>query len=179
MKNCNLDLSSIILEVIKAPKNCVYQSGNQYKLIDLIPAEECLFALHEVIPYYLTLMNKGYFKWQNNPNAVITQCPNPEVAVAIGVKCELKNKNKKIQAKVVATKTGKCPKKYQTGKEILKKVINNKKICLLAFDVFLPSILFLETNAKKRKKVKPIIIQCSYGKDPAIFKLKLGSETDD
>ncbi len=179
MKNCNLDLSSIILEVIKAPKNCVYQPGNQYKLIDLIPVEECLFALHEVIPYYLTLINKGYFKWQDNPNTVITQCPNPEVAVAIGVRRELKNKDNKIQAKVVATKTGKCPKKYQTGKEILKRVINNKKVCLLAFDVLFPSILFLETNAKNRKKVKPITIQCSYGDDPATFKLKLTDEAND
>jgi uncharacterized repeat protein (TIGR04076 family) len=171
MKNCNLDLSSITLQVISASHKCKYKPGDKFNLIDLIPPDECLFAIHEVIPYYLTLKKGGYFEWEKDANTAITQCPNTDIAAGIEVRRH-KNINK-ICAKIVSMKSKNCPKKYKKGDKILKSIINNKHICLIALDILVPYILFLEACSRKNKKANFIKIQCSYSNKPTVFKLSL------
>jgi uncharacterized repeat protein (TIGR04076 family) len=173
IKNCKLDLTSIEFEVTKASKKCVYRIGEKVKLSSIIPKNECFFALHETFPYHLTLKNKGYFKWQANANTVISQCPNPEVAVAIGVIRESGGKADKIRAKVLASRSDRCPVGYRKGDEILKKVLNNPKICLACLEVLFPYCLFLEAAKKKKEEVKPIVVQCGACDPPAVFKLSI------
>lgn len=170
MKNCDLDLSSIILEVINAPKGCIYKSGDKFKLTEIIPPDECLFALHEVAPYYLTLKNNGYFKWEKDKNTVMTQCPNTDVAVGVRVRCSETNK---IYAKVASMGSKQCPKNYKKGDEILSSVIDNNHLCLTALDVLFPYILFLESCSRRKKNASPITVQCSYSNKPAKFRLSL------
>lgn len=170
MRNCDLDLSSITLEVIEAPKSCIYKSGDKFKLTDIISPHECLFIIHEVIPYYLTLKNRGYFKWERDTNTVMTQCPNSNIAVGVKV---IRGGINKTHVRVVSMSSEKCPKSYKKGDEILGSVVNNDHICLTALDVLFPYILFLESYSRRKENVSSITVQCSYSNKPAKFKLSL------
>lgn len=170
MRNCNLDLSSIVLEVIEAPKNCVYRKKDKFKLTDIIPPHECLFIIHSVMPYYLTLKNSGYFKWEKDLDTVMTQCPNPDIAIGVQV---IRGGKNKINARVASMRSKECPKGYKKGDEIMGSLMNSNHICLTALDVLFPYILFLESCLRKKESASPITIQCSYSNKPAKFKLSL------
>lgn len=168
-----MDLSSIALEIIEAPKNCIYKKGDKFKLTDIIPPHECLFIIHTAIPYYLTLKNNGHFKWEKDLNTVMIQCPNPDIAVGVQV---IRGGQNKINARVVSG-SEKCPASYKRGKQILGSVLNNGRICLTALDVLFPYILFLESCLRRKEEASPITVQCSYSNKPAKFKLSLRRNT--
>lgn len=144
MNFCNLNLKNIELKIIEVVGKCKYKKGSKFKLTDLIK-KECYFALHEAIPYLLTLKNNGYFKWERN-KAVTTQCPHTKSKVAIRVT--------KKSTKVISIQSN-CP-KYKEGDEIL----INKNICLTALDVLFPYILLKE----------PTTVRCPFG---TIFRLEV------
>ena len=153
---CDLDLSSIKLEVISASDCCKhYKAGDVFSLGELIPKNECLLALQEVFPYRLTFDKGGYFKWEDDKDSVVTQCPNTQKAVAIRV-----FRSKEDPPKVVGIRSL-CPKGYDNGKEILGSIINDKRICLAAFDNMTGHIMFLEKCSREGEKSEPIVVQCT------------------
>ena len=170
MKNCDLDLKSITLKIVSASRECKYKTGEEFPLKDVLPLDECFFALHEVMPYYVTLKNGGYFKWEKDVNKVTTQCPNTDIAVALNV---VRGEDNSISTEVTSVKSTECPKKYMKGNRILTSVIDNPHICITALDTLLPYILFLENCSQKQEKAEPIPVQCSFSERPTVFRLRL------
>jgi len=52
----------------------------------------CPFAEHAFFPYWLTLVEDGWFDWVEKGDGVIVQCPNPKGIVAKLYKRKIKNK---------------------------------------------------------------------------------------
>lgn len=118
------------LSVIKKP--FIEVSDDVSSIMDMIPANLCPFAYHNLIPYIITLFNQGWFRWVKKekdvnkrypvsknlfedtasvnrkfPNEVLVCCPNPFVSVVFAVGLNITNRKKTITLRIL-NKKGSC-----------------------------------------------------------------------
>jgi uncharacterized repeat protein (TIGR04076 family) len=86
-------------------------------LKECLPSGLCYSLFHNVYPYYLTLLHKGYFGWMKDHSCVIAQCPEPETCVAAEIR---RTPSGEVKLSVI-TQKGPCPKKITAGDTFLLK----------------------------------------------------------
>ena len=76
-----IDFSKIRF-VEKTTGTCTFMNSS-FPIIggDAFPQKMCPYAFHAVFPYYLTLINGGWFSWVSKGEGVIVQCSNPHGSV--------------------------------------------------------------------------------------------------
>ena len=124
------------LSIIKKP--FIEVSDDIFSIMDMIPANLCPFAYHNLNPYMITLFNHGWFRWVKKgkdvnkrypvsknlfkdssvnrkfPNEVLVCCPNPFVSVVFGVGLNITNRKKTITLRILNQK-GSCPMGHNEG----------------------------------------------------------------
>jgi uncharacterized repeat protein (TIGR04076 family) len=84
-------------------------------LKECLPAGLCYSLFHNVYPYYLTLLHKGYFGWMKDKSSIIAQCPDPDRRVVVEIK---RIQADQIRLSVIDRKR-ECPKKMALGDTFL------------------------------------------------------------
>lgn len=134
-----VDYEGLALKVLGGEGECGYgyATNTRYSLMQLIPPGVCLAMFHTAIPYYITLANGGRFAWLKDRDAVIFQCPNPEIAVAMNLMVKERNNNE-LRLDVLETR-GTCPQQMLPGKQFgLQK--DKLPFCPKALDALFPYI---------------------------------------
>jgi len=183
MQNYCKEDYKIKIEIHKTKNKCKYfkKIGEEFSIKDIIPNNLCIHAYHSVYPYFLTLINDGWFRWVKNikfqdrnikkikdNEALIVRCPNPTGGLIMKVFPQ-DNNDKKIIVKVI-DKKGDCPKhkigdKFEIDKEA-------HKFCPKLFDVIYPYINILNSKEKLTQKEKTVFINCPNPYIDVIVKLQ-------
>lgn len=130
------------IEVLETKgEHCLCKKGDVFTIDEMVPISDlCPFAYHNLIPYIVTLLNNGWFRWTKKekdvssrylrtegyfrgssvnrsfPNEVLVQCPNPASAVVIGVGIRLNDGKKSITLRVLHQE-GLCYAGHKKGDE--------------------------------------------------------------
>lgn len=131
----------------------------------IVPENLCPFVFNIAIPYIVTYLQGGYFKWRKNINDVGVQCPNPEGGVEFEVKREPEN-NKKIFLTIKKVR-GCCSYSHNEGQVYAFDFDQN--ICIHLFVRAFPFILLLESSSAKYNE--GISLLCPFSKMNAKYKL--------
>lgn len=159
--NSCVDYDGLTVKVLGGKGECRYgyAINREYSCGELIPPGFCLAMFHTAIPYYLTLINGGRFGWLRNRNAIIFQCPNPNVAVVANLSA-IDNISHKLSFEVTETKS-KCPQQMLLGKKFnLQK--DRLPFCPKALDALFPYINILNatrlnTTHEKSKSISATV----------------------
>lgn len=152
---CEIDCRDIEIEIKECGICSIHTSGNKKILGDSLLGNLCVHAFHIAHPYVFTLRNKGWFRWVNDWEGVIAQCPHPK-----GVVMEIKPK-KKGESTVTINVIDKreCP-KHEKGDVFI--VDDSMKICPRVFDI---------AYGYSQRLKKPLKLYCPNPKG-VVFKLK-------
>lgn len=130
------------IEVLETKGECRWcKKGDIFTIDEMLPVNGlCPFAYHNLIPYIITLLNNGWFRWTKKekdlnkrylrteeyfkdssvnrafPNEVLVQCPNPDAAVVMGVGIKLDGKKKLLTIRVL-NKNSLCCAGHKKGDE--------------------------------------------------------------
>lgn len=157
-KYCRIDLSNFKLTVDKVHNGCNYFKKGDIVNLNFIPKNICIIALHTALPYYFSLLENAWFRWEKNKNSVTAFCPIAETSVGMEIiKVKEKNKNK-IMVKVKNTNNS-CIKSQNL--DFLEKI----RIGPRAVYKLIPYIFYLE-NKKNNENIGLSISchACKYGK---------------
>jgi uncharacterized repeat protein (TIGR04076 family) len=147
-------------KLIKGKCPSVPESGNGSLDFSLTPDDICLNAVHAIFPYFLTLINGGWFTWVEPGDGVIVQCANPDCSLQMKVFSE--NLGKVVRVKTLYAKGG-CPKGHRKGEEF---VFDSSSLsfCPKALDGLYPYIQLLERGERLpwSRDGEPNILKCPY-----------------
>lgn len=77
----------------------------------LVPDELCPFAAQAIFPYLFSFKNGSWFRWEKSKDAVVAQCPNPEVSVAF----KITRKSKEVISAEVISQKKECLAGHKIG----------------------------------------------------------------
>lgn len=164
MSNYLTKLGNPVVEVLETKGTCYScEKGDVFTISKMVPIQGlCPFAYHNLIPYIVTLLNNGWFRWTKKekdlsnrysrterhfkrssinrafPNEVLVQCPNPESAVVIGVGIRPNNEKRLITLRVLHQE-GLCYAGHKKGDEFTFEE-GNIKFSPLLFNALFPYI---------------------------------------
>lgn len=152
------------VEVFEVVGECRYRKeGHLFTMEEMVPAPLCPFAYHNLIPYIITLLNNGWFRWVKRerhtntrylvskklfedssvnrafPNEVLVQCPNPRVSVVFGVGVNADGGKKTITVRLLS-QNDLCPMGHKEG-DNFKISEEDIKFCPLSFNSLFPYML--------------------------------------
>ena len=65
---CKLDLSNFKLTIDKIHNSCKYFKKGDIIDLDSLPKNICIIALHTILPYYFSLLENAWFRWEKYKN---------------------------------------------------------------------------------------------------------------
>ncbi len=162
MSNYLTRLGKPAIEVLETKgERCLCKKGDVFTIDEMVPIPGfCPFAYHNLIPYIVTLLHDGWFRWTKKekdissrylrtveyfrsssvnrafPNEVLVQCPNSESAIVIGVGIRLNNEKKSITLRVLHQE-GLCYAGHKKGDEFTVEE-DDIKFSLLVFNALFP-----------------------------------------
>lgn len=156
---------AVKVKVVSVAGRCKYHHkiGQEYNLTQLIPPGMCLDAFHVAYPYCLSLLYGAKFKWMDDKDSVIAQCPNPKGSVIMEIRRKIINHNKKkIFIKIIEIR-GRCMKGLKRGQIFKMNLGDYPQICPAAFDELYPyiSILRYGGSIPWSKEKDSCLVQCS------------------
>ncbi len=157
----------------------------------LAPKGLCPFFYHNLVPYIVTLLNGGWFRWVKRdknlfyrrapskglfkdqsvnsafPNEVLVQCPNPAASVVAGVGVKVFDGKKTITLRILSSSEA-CLEGYKEGAEI---EMNEEEFGMdpLSFNSFFPALLASSTAKDKT-------LQCKDPRTDAVYSFNRGDK---
>ncbi|MGE4650848.1 MAG: TIGR04076 family protein [Myxococcota bacterium] len=120
-----------------------YKPGDRFSIESIVPEKLCPFLYHTTIPSIEAAKNNSILGGSSD-NSIITQCPNPNVGVALKVS----SKDEDTVLLKYEQKTGPCP-HYQFDPGV-KWELSDKTtpFCPRAYDALFPYLNAASTNKK-------------------------------
>ncbi len=106
-----------------------FESRNKYGMKDVVPRGLCPFAYYSIIPYWISFKQSAWFRWRENKNDVVCQCPR-EKGVVFLVRRVGRAPDVEIEAAVVSEGNPACLYMHQKG-QVFK--IQNEILCPALF----------------------------------------------
>ena len=129
----------IQFKALKACNNCnLYNSGESYRLQDLIPEGHCYELLHSLLPYLATFENEGWFKWERTRDRVTVCCPAVEANVCVELKKLTSEKPHNFEYQITEVR-GSCD-YYKTGMTGQIKQDDFRRLCRHLYNIIFPYI---------------------------------------
>lgn len=85
-----------------------------YTLDGVVPQKLCPLAYYSIVPYWVSLVQGAWFRWRENKDDVICQCPRPQGVIFL-VRKVIRQGRQAIEAEVTGIGNSPCPYQYSVG----------------------------------------------------------------
>ncbi|RMF83869.1 MAG: TIGR04076 family protein, partial [Nitrospinota bacterium] len=120
---------------------CRQGYGGAWTVGETGAATLCPFLFHAAYPYFVTLLNGGWFPWVPAGGTVIAQCGNPEGAVELEIGREVREDSTVVFARIRKVR-GICPQGYESG-QAFAFTMDELPCCPKAAGAFIPYLAFV------------------------------------
>ena len=83
--DCNIDLSAFELVADKVHSGCRYYAEGDSVKLNSLPKNTCIPGLYTILPYYFSLKEDAWFRWEKDKDSVTAFCPIAESTVGMDI----------------------------------------------------------------------------------------------
>lgn len=150
----DIQLSNYELKVKKKDKGCDHFVTGESIDFNEIPKGTCVIALYAYLPYYLSLREEAWFRWEKDKSSVVAFCPVAGSTVRMKI---IKKRDKKILVKVDGSENC-CNKMIKNKHSINTEFLKNIKIGARGLYEIIPYLFYLENSDAEHFKIS---LQCN------------------
>jgi len=161
------------VRIQKTNGSCRYHKkvGEELDFEYATPSNLCMHAFHVVYPYYLTLLNGGWFRWVGHDKGVVVQCPNPNCSLVMQIGRRQTVEGATIVVEVIGRK-GECPRGHRIG-QLFDVKESSLRLCPRLFDAIYPYVNLLSFGQRPECLENEVLIRCPNPSCGVIAKLFL------
>jgi len=115
MNFCDVDLN-FLLTLEGSCDDCPLKGKEKeiYAIGDIVPQKLCPFAYYSIVPYWVSFIQGAWFRWRQNKEDVVCQCPRPQGVIFL-VKRVVRKNRRGIEATVTGIGAPPCSYQHSVG----------------------------------------------------------------
>lgn len=85
-----------------------------YTIDNVVPQKLCPLAYYSIVPYWVSFMQGAWFRWRENKDDVVCQCPRPRGVIFL-VRRIVQEERPTIQVEITGIGNSPCPYQHSVG----------------------------------------------------------------